>query len=143
MIFYVKYRYLIVPLLTLFAIQAFKVIWDLVTLKKFNFKRIVGAGGMPSSHSATTVAITTMIGRGLGISSPEFALALIFTLVVIFDACGVRIETGKQAKILNEIIENPNMSDVEVNEKLVELVGHTPKQVLVGSIIGFAVGMIF
>ncbi len=143
MIFYIKYRYLIVPLLTLFAIQAFKVIWDLVTLKKFNFKRIVGAGGMPSSHSATTVAITTMIGRGLGISSPEFALALIFTLVVIFDACGVRRETGKQAKILNEIIENPNMSDVEVNEKLVELVGHTPKQVLVGSIIGFAVGMIF
>ena len=143
MIFYVKYRYLIVPLLTLFAIQAFKVIWDLVTLKKFNFKRIVGAGGMPSSHSATTVAITTMIGRGLGISSPEFALALIFTLVVIFDACGVRRETRKQAKILNEIIENPNMSDVEVNEKLVELVGHTPKQVLVGSIIGFAVGMIF
>ena len=143
MIFYVKYRYLIVPLLTLFAIQAFKVIWDLVTLKKFNFKRIVGAGGMPSSHSATTVAITTMIGRGLGISSPEFALALIFTLVVIFDACGVRRETGKQAKILNEIIENPNMSDVEVNEKLVQLVGHTPKQVLVGSIIGFAVGMIF
>ena len=143
MIFYIKYRYLIVPLLTLFAIQAFKVIWDLVTSKKFNFKRIVGAGGMPSSHSATTVAITTMIGRGLGISSPEFALALIFTLVVIFDACGVRRETGKQAKILNEIIENPNMSDVEVNEKLVELVGHTPKQVLVGSIIGFAVGMIF
>ena len=143
MIFYIKYRYLIVLLLTLFAIQAFKVIWDLVTLKKFNFKRIVGAGGMPSSHSATTVAITTMIGRGLGISSPEFALALIFTLVVIFDACGVRRETGKQAKILNEIIENPNMSDVEVNEKLVELVGHTPKQVLVGSIIGFAVGMIF
>ena len=143
MIFYIKYRYLIVPLLTLFAIQAFKVIWDWVTLKKFNFKRIVGAGGMPSSHSATTVAITTMIGRGLGISSPEFALALIFTLVVIFDACGVRRETGKQAKILNEIIENPNMSDVEVNEKLVELVGHTPKQVLVGSIIGFAVGMIF
>ena len=143
MIFYIKYRYLIVPLLTLFAIQAFKVIWDLVTLKKFNFKRIVGAGGMPSSHSATTVAITTMIGRGLGISSPEFALALIFTLVVIFDACGVRRETGKQAKILNEIIENPNMSDVEVNEKLVELVGHTPKQVLVGSLIGFIVGMIF
>ena len=143
MIFYIKYRYLIVPLLTLFAIQAFKVIWDLVTLKKFNFKRIVGAGGMPSSHSATTVAITTMIGRGLGISSPEFALALIFTLVVIFDACGVRRETGKQAKILNEIIENPNMSDVEVNEKLVELVGHTPKQGLVGSIIGFVVGMIF
>ena len=143
MIFYIKYRYLIVPLITLFCIQAFKVIWDLVMLKKFNFKRIVGAGGMPSSHAATTVSITTMIGRGMGTTSPVFAMAVIFTLVVIFDACGVRRETGKQAKILNEIIENPNMSDVEVNEKLVELVGHTPKQVLVGSIIGFAVGMIF
>ena len=143
MFFYIKYRYLIVPLVTLLLIQAFKVVWDLVILKKLNFKRIVGAGGMPSSHSATTVAITTMIGRGLGTTSPEFAMALIFTLVVIFDACGVRRETGKQAKILNELIENPNLSDVEVNEKLIELVGHTPKQVLVGSLIGFIVGMIF
>lgn len=143
MIFYVKYRYLIVPLTVLICIQAFKVIWDLVTLKKFNFKRIVGAGGMPSSHAATTVSITTMIGRGMGTSSPVFALALIFTLVVIFDACGVRREAGKQAKILNEIIETPDMSNIEVNEKLVELVGHTPKQVLVGVIIGFIVGMIF
>lgn len=143
MIFYVKYRYLIIPLTVLICIQAFKVIWDLVTLKKFNFKRIVGAGGMPSSHAATTVSITTMIGRGMGTSSPVFALALIFTLVVIFDACGVRREAGKQAKILNEIIETPDMSNIEVNEKLVELVGHTPKQVLVGVIIGFIVGMIF
>ncbi len=143
MIFYVKYRYLIVPLTVLICIQAFKVIWDLATLKKFNFKRIVGAGGMPSSHAATTVSITTMIGRGMGTSSPVFALALIFTLVVIFDACGVRREAGKQAKILNEIIETPDMSNIEVNEKLVELVGHTPKQVLVGVIIGFIVGMIF
>ena len=79
----------------------------------------------------------------MGTTSPVFAMAVIFTLVVIFDACGVRRETGKQAKILNEIIENPNLSDVEVNEKLVELVGHTPKQVLVGSLIGFIVGMIF
>ena len=136
-------KFIWVPFFTWLAIQCFKVIWDLVMLKKFNFKRIVGAGGMPSSHAATTVSITTMIGRGMGTTSPVFAMAVIFTLVVIFDACGVRRETGKQAKILNEIIENPNLSDVEVNEKLVELVGHTPKQVLVGSLIGFIVGMIF
>jgi hypothetical protein len=141
--FYTNYRYLIVPFITWFCIQSFKVIWDLVTLKKFNFKRIVGAGGMPSSHAATTVAVTTMIGRSLGTNSPVFALAVIVTFIVMYDACGVRRETGKQAKILNEIVNTPNLTNIQINEKLVELVGHTPKQVIVGAIIGFIVGMIF
>ena len=104
MIFYIKYRYLIVPLLTLFAIQAFKVIWDLVTLKKFNFKRIVGAGGMPSSHSAIVMAITVMIGKDVGFEGWQFAVALVFSCVVMYDAAGVRRAAGKQAKLLNKII---------------------------------------
>lgn len=141
--FYNQYKYLIVPFMTWFCIQTFKVIWDLVTLKKFNFKRIVGAGGMPSSHSATTVAITTMIGKSQGTSSPIFALSLIFALVVMYDACGVRRETGKQAHILNEIVNTPGLTKVEINEKLVELVGHTPIQVIVGALIGLIVGFIF
>lgn len=141
--FYNQYKYLIVPFLTWFCIQTFKVIWDLVTLKKLNFKRIVGAGGMPSSHSATTVAITTMIGKSQGTSSPIFALSLIFALVVMYDACGVRRETGKQAHILNEIVNTPGLTKVEINEKLVELVGHTPIQVIVGAFIGLIVGFIF
>lgn len=141
--FYTQYRFLIVPFVTWFCIQSFKVIWDLVTLKKFNFKRIVGAGGMPSSHAATTVSLATMIGRSQGNTSPIFALALIFALVVMYDACGVRRETGKQAHILNEIVNTPGLTKVQVNEKLVELVGHTPIQVIVGAFIGFAVGMIF
>lgn len=141
--FYTQYRYLIVPFLTWFCIQLFKVIWDLVTLKKFNFKRIVGAGGMPSSHSATTVAITTLIGRSQGTSSPMFALSLIFALIVMYDACGVRRETGKQAHILNEIVNTPGLTKLEINEKLVELVGHTPTQVIVGALIGLIVGLIF
>lgn len=141
--FYTKYRYLIVPFITWFCIQTFKVIWDLVTTKKWNFKRIVGAGGMPSSHAATTVVIATMIGKDLGTTSPVFALALIVALVVMYDACGVRRETGKQAKILNEIVNTPGLSKVQVNEKLVELVGHTPIQVIVGALIGIVVGLIF
>lgn len=141
--FYIRYRFLIVPFVTWFCIQTFKVIWDLVTLKKFNFKRIVGAGGMPSSHAATTVSLATMIGRSQGTTSPIFALALIFALVVMYDACGVRRETGKQAHILNEIVNTPGLTKVQVNEKLVELVGHTPIQVIVGAFIGFVVGMIF
>lgn len=141
--FYTEYRFLIVPIVTWFGIQAFKVIWDLVTTKKFNFKRIVGAGGMPSSHSAVVVSMATMIGRSSGINSSLFALSAIFAFVVMYDACGVRREAGKQAHILNEIVNTPGLSQVEVNEKLVELVGHTPKQVIVGALIGLIVGLIF
>ena len=143
MSFYTEYRFLIVPIVTWFCIQAFKVIWDLVTTKKFNFKRIVGAGGMPSSHSAVVVSMATMIGRSSGINSSLFALSAIFAFVVMYDACGVRREAGKQAHILNEIVNTPGLSQVEVNEKLVELVGHTPKQVIVGALIGLIVGLIF
>lgn len=141
--FYTEYRYILVPFLTWFFIQLFKVIWDLVTTKKFNFKRIMGAGGMPSSHSAVVIALATMIGRSQGVNSPIFALSLIFALVVMYDAAGVRRETGKQAHLLNEIVNTPGLSSVEVKEKLVEAVGHTPVQVFAGAIIGFSVGVIF
>lgn len=141
--FYTNYRYILVPFLTWFCIQVFKVIWDLVETKKFNFKRILGAGGMPSSHSAVVVSLTTMIGRSQGVTSPMFAISLIFAMVVMYDAAGVRREAGKQAHLLNEIINTPGLSDVEVKEKLVEALGHTPVQVLVGAIIGLIVGLIF
>ena len=141
--FYTEYRFLIVPIVTWFCIQAFKVIWDLVTTKKFNFKRILGAGGMPSSHSAVVTSLATLIGKNIGVGTPMFAMALIFAFVVMYDACGVRREAGKQAHILNEIVNTPGLSQVEVNEKLVELVGHTPKQVIVGALIGLIVGLIF
>lgn len=140
--FYTNYRYLLVPFLTWFGIQAFKVIWDLVKIKKFNFKRILGAGGMPSSHSAVVVALATMVGRSQGVNSPIFAIAAVFALVVMYDAAGVRREAGKQARILNEIINTPGLSTLQVNGKLVELLGHTPKQVIVGALLGLIIGMI-
>lgn len=141
--FYNDYRYIIVPFFTWVAIQIFKVIWDLVTTKKFNFKRVLGAGGMPSAHSAVVVALTTMIGRSQGTTSPMFGIALIFSLVVMYDATGVRREAGKQAHLLNEIINTPGLSQVQVKEKLVEALGHTPIQVFVGALVGFIIGMIF
>ncbi len=140
--FYSKYRYLIVPFLLWFFIQTFKVVWDLITTKKFNFKRIVGAGGMPSSHSATVIALATMIGRAEGTTSPIFAVAMLFSLIVMYDAAGVRRETGKQARVLNEMIHTPGLSGVQIREKLIEAVGHTPKQVFVGAAIGIIVGML-
>lgn len=136
-------RFLIVPVLTWFFIQLFKVIYDLVTTKKFNFKRILGAGGMPSSHSAVVVSLAVLLGKEYGFDSPIFALSAIFAFVVMYDAAGVRRAAGKQARLLNKIIDTPGLSGIEVQERLVEVLGHTPTQVIVGAIIGIIVGAIF
>ena len=138
-----KNRFLIIPVLTWFCIQVFKVIWDLITTKKFNFKRILGAGGMPSSHTAIVVSLSVMIGKEFGFDSPIFALSTIFAFIVMYDAAGVRRAAGKQARLLNKIVETPGLSDIEVQERLVEVLGHTPFQVIVGAMIGIIVGAIF
>ncbi len=137
-----QYKYIIVPFLVWFAIQLFKFVYDLIKTKKINFKRILQAGGMPSSHSAVVVALTTMVAKDLGVQSPEFGIALIFSFVVMYDAAGVRRAAGKQAKLLNKIVQTPGLSGVEVQEKLVEVLGHTPVQVFVGALIGLIVGLI-
>ena len=139
---FITNKFIYVPLLTWFGIQLFKVIWDLVTTKKFNFKRILGAGGMPSSHSAVVVGLATLIGKYEGVNTPIFAVALIFSFIVMYDAAGVRRAAGKQAKLLNQIVETPGLSGLQVSEKLVEVLGHTPIQVLVGALIGLFVGAI-
>ena len=138
-----EYKYLIVPFATWFFIQLFKLIYDLITTKKFNFKRILGAGGMPSSHSAVVVALCTMIGINYGVNSAIFGLSVVFAFVVMYDAAGVRRAAGKQAKLLNKIVQTPGLTNVEVTEKLQEVLGHTPIQVFVGAFIGVIVGFIF
>ena len=140
--FYTQYRYIIIPIILWVCIQTFKVVWDLVTTHKFNFKRIIGAGGMPSSHTAVVVALSTMIAREYGFNSPIFAISFVFSCVVMYDAAGVRRAAGKQAKMLNKIAETPGLTNLEMQEKLVEVLGHTPMQVVVGAIIGIIVGMI-
>ena len=138
----IKNKYIVVPMLLWFGIQVFKVIYDLITTKKFNFKRIMGAGGMPSSHSAVVVGLATLIGKYEGVNTPIFAVALIFSFIVMYDAAGVRRAAGKQAKLLNQIVEIPGLSGIQVSEKLVEVLGHTPIQVIVGAIIGVIAGLI-
>lgn len=137
-----EYKYIIVPFLVWFGIQLFKFLYDIVKEKKVNFKRLMQAGGMPSSHSAVVVALTTMIAKAEGLTSPLFGVSLIFSFVVMYDAVGVRRAAGKQAKLLNKIVETPGLSGVEVSERLVEVLGHTPIQVIVGAIIGLIVGII-
>ena len=137
-----QYKYIIVPLLLWFVIQTFKVVWELIRTHKFNFKRIIGAGGMPSSHSAISSVIATMIGKSQGFDSPMFALAFVFACVVMYDAAGIRRAAGKQAKLLNKIVETKELTSIQVQEKLVEVLGHTPFQVFVGMILGIIVGLI-
>lgn len=139
---FVQNKYIYVPFLLWFGIQLFKLIYDLVTTKKFNFKRIMGAGGMPSSHSAVVTGLATLIGKYEGVNTPIFAVSLILAFVVMYDACGVRRAAGKQATLLNKLIETPGLSGVQVSEKLVEVLGHTPTQVFVGALIGFIAGII-
>lgn len=137
------YKYLYVPIILWFIIQSYKVIVDLVTTKQFNFKRIIGAGGMPSSHSAVVTSIATLIGKNEGITTPIFGMSVIFAFIVMYDATGVRRAAGKQAKLLNKIINTPGLTKLEVQEKLVEALGHTPMQVIVGAAIGILAGLIF
>lgn len=131
-----------VPLLLWLCIQTFKVICDLIKTKQFNFKRIMGAGGMPSSHSAVVTSLATLIGKSCGFNSEIFALATIFAVVVMYDAAGVRRAAGKQARLLNKIVNTPGLSNVQVKEKLTEVLGHSPKEVFVGAIIGIIAGLI-
>ncbi len=140
--FFQQYKFIIVPFAVWFFIQAFKVTYDLIKTKQFNFKRILGAGGMPSSHSAVVTALAAMISREYGADSPIFALSVVFAAVVMYDAAGVRRAAGKQAKLLNKIVQTPGLTGVQVQEKLVEVLGHTPMQVLVGALIGIVVGLI-
>ena len=122
---FIQNKYIYIPFFLWFAIQTFKVIYDLVTTKKFNFKRIMGAGGMPSSHSAIVTGLATLIGKYEGVDTPIFALALIVAFVVMYDAGGVRRAAGKQAALLNKIVETPGLSGVQVSERLVEVLAHT------------------
>ena len=126
-----------------FVAGVLKVLVELRVNKKLSLMRIMGAGGMPSSHTSTVIALAISLGYYEGIKSPIFALAVIFTIVVIHDAVGVRLETGKQSKVLNTMInESKTFKELDVETQLKEYVGHTPSQALMGAIVGALVATI-
>ena len=130
-------KYVVVPFLTWLAIQCFKVIWEFITLKKFNIKRLFGAGGMPSSHSAAVMGLGTTVGIIEGFDSISFAVAFGFALITMYDAAGVRRAAGKTAACLNRMMEDFYHHDVQaIGGKLKELLGHTPFEVIVGAMLG-------
>ena len=123
--------------------QVLKTIIDFSLNKSFSAERLVGSGGMPSSHSATVCAMATSAAVCCGVSSNEFAFSFVLASVVMYDAIGVRRETGKQAKLLNMIMQQDffKLNAVEFQEKLKEFVGHTPLQVLAGAILGIGLAL--
>jgi acid phosphatase family membrane protein YuiD len=123
-----------IPIITWALVQSIKVLSDLIIHKKLNIKRLWGSGGMPSSHSAFVMSLSTVAALSRGLDSLEFAICLIFSGIVMYDAAGVRRAAGKQAKVLNQIIESDG--DINIQEKLVELLGHTPVEVFAGAVVG-------
>lgn len=127
-----------------FIAQTIKVLTKLYKHKKFDFERLTGSGGMPSSHSSFVTSLATCTGMIQGFDTTEFALAASFALVVMYDAAGVRNAVGKQARILNLILEDLQQNNAEyIPEKLKELIGHSYLEVAAGALLGITVGLVF
>ncbi|NLM36928.1 MAG: divergent PAP2 family protein [Firmicutes bacterium] len=120
--------------------QILKGLLSLIKQKKMDFRRFVGAGGMPSSHSAFVSALATGVGLTDGWASTSFALALVFALVVMYDAAGVRLAASKQAQVLNKMVQELFGEREFHHKRLKELIGHTPVEVIVGALLGIFFG---
>lgn len=122
--------------------QTIKVIFGVIREKKFDFRWFVGTGGMPSSHAAGASCLATAIGLEFGFASVYFALAAAFAIVVAFDAQGVRRSTGRQARILNRIMNDIYWQGRIHESRLRELIGHTPFEVIMGFFLGILVAFL-
>lgn len=137
-------RILLVAIAACLIAQVLKLTIDTIQNGKLSVKVLTTTGGMPSAHSALVTALATGVGQSLGWQSAEFAIATIFAIVVMYDAAGVRQAAGKQARILNQIIDELFSDNHKFNEeKLKELLGHTPVQVIAGSVLGIAITWLF
>lgn len=146
-------RVLDVVFIAWFIAQFYKVLTPIFRKRKFDITRLWDTGGMPSSHSSTVSCLTTCIAIRYGISSDIFAITIIFSGIVMYDSAGIRRAAGKQAGIINSLVEkiplfigrdqyNKHFSK-EKEAKLKELLGHTPIEVLVGCALGIIVGLVF
>ncbi len=136
-------RVLLVALIACFMAQALKLAVEIIKNRKLNIQVLVTTGGMPSAHSALVTALAAGVGQTVGWQSPEFALATVFAIIVMYDAAGVRQAAGKQARILNQMIDELFREHPSFNEdRLKELLGHTPFQVIAGSALGITVSLL-
>ncbi|MCL2082047.1 MAG: divergent PAP2 family protein [Oscillospiraceae bacterium] len=132
-----------ISILAFVIAQVLKVIIVLIFYKKLDFRRLFGAGGMPSSHSSIVSALAVSVGKMQGYDSVYFAIAAVTAFVVMYDASNVRRCAGEQAKILNYMMEHWDETTPEIfTKKLKELLGHTPFEVFCGAALGIAVGLL-
>jgi len=127
-----------IPALAWFIAQVIKVLRVMIKYRKFDHTRLFGSGGMPSSHSAFIVSLSTVVGRNLGWDSMQFGMAVAISLIVMYDAAGVRRAAGKQAEVLNKLLFS---HDMHFDARLKELLGHSPIEVLFGAALGIALGL--
>ena len=123
--------------------EVIKVTLGVIKEKRFDFRWFIGTGGMPSSHVAGASCLAAAVGLEYGFDSVHFALAASFAIVVMFDAQGVRRSTGRQAHILNKVMEDIYWQGKIHEGRLRELVGHTPIQVIMGFLLGVCVALLF
>lgn len=140
-----QYKYVIVPFITLLLCQTIKFTFESITSKKIIWNRLFnGTGGMPSSHTSFSTSLTMMLGLNIGFDSPLFAIALVFTFIVSYDAMGLRMESGKQAEAINKIVDETfSKKDKKKYKKLKEKLGHKPLEVFVGLLFGITSALIF
>lgn len=139
-------KIIIAGLISWCSAQALKLLIYRIVNKRFDFERLFGDGGMPSSHSATVTSVALMTGLTAGFDSALFGIAFILAVIVMHDASGVRLETGKQAKVINELVkifEDLGKSSISTEDKLKEFVGHTHIQVFAGFCLGIIVTLIY
>lgn len=134
-----------VALISWLAAQVAKTGLNFLKTKKFNPERLVGAGGMPSAHSASVCGMTIAIARSVGFASPLFAIAFLLSAIVMYDAMGVRRAAGEHAKIINMIVRRQNKTvsyTPKRKEELKEFLGHTPLEVLGGALLGILIALV-
>ena len=130
-------------LIAWFLAQVAKILLTLLLEKRFDIRLLTASGGMPSSHSSCVVACTTALGKLYGFTGPLFAVATVFSAIVMYDACNVRRSAGDTAKLVNKLLAHlEKTSAEELADDLKIIMGHTPLQVLAGAVIGFGIGLL-
>jgi uncharacterized protein len=137
-------RILDIVVIAWFAAQGYKAITSIIKERRFNFKKFIESGGMPSSHTSSVTALVTTVAIKEGVSSTIFAVSFVFAIIVMYDASGVRRAAGKHAGVLNRLVDILSQKDktIKIEEELKELIGHTPFEVVVGAILGIVVAYI-
>ncbi|ADZ83472.1 divergent PAP2 family protein [Cellulosilyticum sp. ST5] len=131
-----------VAIVSWFIAQLFKVIITLLQEHRLDWSKLWASGGMPSSHSAFVMSLAISAGQVWGYDSTYFAIAAVVSFVVMYDAANVRLEAGKQAAVINQIIEVLENPDLNPEERLKEILGHTPLQVVAGGVLGFVIAIL-